>query len=224
LIGTWSGLAFLVAFLIAFWLLAGFIPPPAPTLSATDIAAIYQSKMWPIRACAALLLLVAGLIGPWVAVISVQISRIEQGARTLTYTQLISGGAAIVLFILTAFLWGLLAFRPDRSPDLMMLLNDFAWLSLLTPAGPFTVQNIAIGLAILQDKSAEPVFPRWAAYLNFWTGLLFVPGVMCLFFKRGPFAWDGLFVFWIPLLIFGGWFIAMFVLLRQAIKRQQRTQ
>lgn len=213
---------FLTLFLIAYWPLAGFLPPPAPTLSAADVAAIYQSKMWAIRACAAILLLAAGFIGPWVALISAQISRIEQGARTLAYTQLICGGAAIVLFVLTAFLWGLLAFRPDRNPDLMVMINDFAWISLLSPAGPFTIQAITIGLAILQDKSAQPVFPRWAAFFNFWTGVLFVPGVMCLLFKTGPFAWNGLFVFWIPLAVFGSWFVVMSLLLLRAIKNQRQ--
>ncbi|MGE3297731.1 MAG: hypothetical protein AB7I68_10315 [Porticoccaceae bacterium] len=49
--------------------------------------------------------------------------------------------------------------------------------------------------------------------------MLFVPGGLLTFFKTGPFAWDGLFVFWVPLVVFLLWYGAMFVLLRQAIAK-----
>jgi uncharacterized protein (DUF983 family) len=49
-----------------------------------------------------------------------------------------------------------------------------------------------------------------------------VPGVMCLLFKTGPFAWNGLFVFWIPLAVFGSWFVVMSLLLLRAIKNQRQ--
>ena len=40
------------------------------------------------------------------------------------------------------------------------------------------------------------------------------------FFKTGPFAWNGIFAFWLPLSVFGAWIIVFFVILRAAILRQ----
>ena len=64
------------------------------------------------------------------------------------------------------------------------------------------MQNIAIGIAAFKDTEAK-VFPRWLGYFNFWAALAFLPAALLYFFKTGPFAWDGVFVFWVPLTIFG---------------------
>jgi hypothetical protein len=40
-------------------------------------------------------------------------------------------------------------------------------------------------------------------------------------FKRGPFAWDGIIVFWMPFVTFGIWVTVMSVLLLQKIKLQR---
>ena len=95
---------------------------------------------------------------------------------------------------------------------------------LLVPFTTFVVQNFAIGLAILGDKGMAPMFPRWVGFFSMWVGVLFVPGGMLTFFKHGPFAWDGLFAFWIPLLTFFCWYLVMFVFLRQGILTQARAE
>jgi hypothetical protein len=216
---AWSGLFFLLLFFVGFCVLARFLPPPAPTLSAVEVAAIYQNNLWPIRLGMALLLLGAGFIAPWAAVITTQLQRIK-GAQVLSYAQLAAGAAPIMLFTIVSTLWATAAFRPERNPDLVLLLHDLAWITLLTPIGAFIVQYLCIGIAILQDSQKTPVFPRWVAYFNFWVALLFVPGVLGFFFKHGPFAWDGLFVFWLPVGLFGAWYVVMLVMLLKAIRQQ----
>jgi hypothetical protein len=81
------------------------------------------------------------------------------------------------------------------------------------PAPPALLQLAAIGFAILGDTSPKPVFPRWIAYLNFWVAILFQPGALVPLFKHGPFAWDGLLAFWMPLGVLGIWVVVMFVAL-----------
>ena len=103
---------------------------------------------------------------------------------------------------------------------MILLLNDLGWIMLLMTFTTFVVQNFAIGLCILGDKRERPTLPRWVGYFNFWVGVLFIPGGLLTFFKTGPFAWDGLFVWWVPLIVFFIWYVAMFVLLRNAVKQQ----
>jgi hypothetical protein len=81
-------------------------------------------------------------------------------------------------------------------------------------------QDLAAGVAILSDKRKDPILPRWVGFLSLWVVVGFVPAAMCGFFKTGPFAWNGLFVWWIPIGIFSAWCIAMSLTLVKAINRQ----
>ena len=166
----------------------------------------------------------SGLIAPFVAVISIQMKRMEDTPSILSYTQLSSGTAGIIFLILPCVIWTVAAFRPERDPALILLLNDFGWITFLMPFGTFVVQNFAIGFAILGDKSAVPVLPRWIGFFTIWVAILFLPGALLTFLKTGPFAWDGLFVFWVPLNIFFGWYLVMIVCLRKAIIEQGRAE
>jgi hypothetical protein len=47
---------------------------------------------------------------------------------------------------------------------------------------------------------------------------------MLFFFKTGPFAWNGLFAFWVPLSVFCGWFIMVFYLIRRSILQESRSK
>lgn len=220
LLCTWSAPIFVVLLSVGWVLVAGYIPPHSPDASAIEIAEFYRRHAAPIKAGMILSMLAAGFVGPWVAVIATQMKRIEGGFPVLAYTQMICGAIGILAFLLPVMIWATLAFRPDRDPQLTLLFNDLAWLLLTVTISPAVVQNIAIGTAILGDKNPRPVFPRWAAYLNFWVATSFVPALLIPFFKTGPFAWDGLIGFWMPLVDFGAWIVAMFFLLRRAIAQQ----
>lgn len=217
---AWSGVLFTMVFMVGFWLIAEFVPPPSPTLTGTEIAAMYQQNTWQIRLGLLMMMACSGFISPFVAAISIQMKRMEGSPSILTYTQLSSGTVGVLFLILPCLIWTVAAFRPERDIELILLLNDLGWIVFLMPFTSFVVQNFAIGFAILGDRNAVPAFPRWMGFFTLWTGVLFIPGALITFFKTGPFAWDGLFAFWIPLVIFFVWYLVMFVYLRQAIIRQ----
>jgi hypothetical protein len=77
--------------------------------------------------------------------------------------QLITGAATGVVLLVPLLLMTAISFRPDRSPELTMTLNDISWLLFITPIGPFMIQNIAIGTAILRDQRG--LLPRWVGYV-----------------------------------------------------------
>jgi hypothetical protein len=218
---AWCGLAFALLFLVGLWPIANFVPPLAPSLSAEAIAAIYQQNTLPIRFGTLLLLACSGLMCPFVAVIALQMRRIE-GDRfpILTMTLISAGTLNVMFFILPAVIWTAAAFRPERDPELTRLLNDLGWIAFLMPFTTFIIQNFALGFTILGDKRPRPVFPRWLGFFNFWVAVLFIPGGLLTFFKIGPFAWNGLFVWWIPFLVFFTWYLLMFYMLRIAIIEQ----
>lgn len=165
----------------------------------------------------------SGLICAFVAAITVAIKRMEKSAGVLTYAQLSAGTCGAVFLIVPCLVWTAAAFRPERSAELTLLLNDLGWILLFMPFTTFVVQNIAIGLAVLGDRGEPPVLPRWVGFFNLWVAVLFIPGGLLTFFKTGPFAWSGLFVYWVPLVVFLSWYLVMFVMLRQAAIKHGST-
>ena len=53
---------------------------------------------------------------------------------------------------------------------------------------------------------------------------MFTPAIILPFFKTGPFAWNGVFVFWIPATVFGALFIVNTVWLLRAINSEAREE
>ena len=62
LLCAWSGAVFLLVFFAGFWPLANFLPPPLPSASAAEIAAMYQQHAVPIRLGLVLMVIAWALI------------------------------------------------------------------------------------------------------------------------------------------------------------------
>ena len=218
LVGLWSAVAFLVI-LGAGLVFAGLIPPPRPTDSAIQIAALYQGNVNGIRFGAILIIIASGLYLPWTVTLSAVVRRMEGESTFLSQCQLIGGVVASLSFFFPAVIFGVAAFRPDRNPDLTLLLNDLGWLLfIVAPIPPFIVQFLPFGVAILRDKNAPVVFPRWFGFLTLWYVALFSPPLSGYFFKTGPFAWNGLLSFWVPVGCFGLWASTTLVLMFKRVK------
>ena len=217
---VWSGVAVFLLFGIGLWPIAGFFPPLLPSASAGEIAAIYQQNTTAIRAGMLPLIMSGGFYAAWVAVISIQMRRIEGAHPVMAYTQMIAGAATLMFFLLSPLIWTTAAFRPERAIELTQGLNDLGWIMFVMAVSTGIFQNLAIGFAILGDKGPRPLFPRWAGFFNFWVAVLTLPGLLLTFFKTGPFAWNGLLAFYLPAGVFFLWFFVMIPLLIKAIKRQ----
>jgi hypothetical protein len=199
---------------------ADFLPPLSPSMSAAQVAAHYQAHTAGIRLGAGLIFLSSGFYVWFTAGISGQMRRIPGVDPTVIYAQLAAGAFGCLAFLVPALLFAITAFRPDRSPDATLLLNDMSWIILVMPWIPFMAQYFAFAFAILSDPRPQPLFPRWLAYFNIWAELMFTPAIILPFFKSGPFAWNGLFVFWIPAVVFGSVFFVDTIWLLKAINSE----
>ena len=214
---VWCGPAMVFGWIASFVLLAGFIPPPSPDLTPEQLVALYSGHTGVIRLGLMLTMFASALLVPFAAVISAQMRRIEGDRAVLAPTQLISGGLLALEFILPLMVWQTAAYRPEISPVLVRLLNDMGWLMFVGVISSAIVEFACIGVVILADRRGTGVFPRWAGYFNLWVALLVAPAGMVPFFKSGPFAWNGLFAFFVPMAVFATWAVVMVVLLRRAI-------
>lgn len=220
LLCAWSGPATVVVATIGF-MIAGVLPfPLGPNSTTEQVVEFYSHDS---RVIIGLVIAALGvcLVFPLIAVIAVHMVRMEGRTPVLTFLQLITGAATGVLLYIPLLLMTLISFRPERSAELTVTLNDISWLLFITPIGPFMIQNIAIGTAILADRSG--VLPRWVGYLNYWVAFLFVPDVLAFFFHSGPFAWRGIFVFWLAFVAYAVFLIVMGLVLRQAIRASEQA-
>ena len=201
----WIGLIGIVFFGIGFWTLREFVPPPSPETGAASVASRYLDNAMGIRLGSVFALLGATLIIPLFAAVSAAILRMSTHSYTLAFTQLACGVIALALPLIVIILYATLVFRPERASEDVYLLHDFAWLMLVAVAPPPSLQALTIGWAILSDRREPTVFPRWVGFFCLWVGILLIPGMFAIFFKNGPFAWDGILAFWLPFAIFFGW-------------------
>lgn len=223
-VSAWCGPGVILVCVIGLALCARFVPPPAPLTSPAGIAAIFQQRTIGIRAGIMVVVLGAALLGPFFAVISVQMRRIEGPRPTLAYAQLMLGACFILEIIFPMMAIQTAAFRPERNGSIQQTLNDLGWLTFFGVASTGFVQLVIIGVVILQDTRQEPAFPRWVGYFNIWVGLAFAPGTVMIFFKSGPLAWDGIFIFWIPFTAFFLWLLIMPFVLCRAIDQEVATE
>jgi hypothetical protein len=219
LLGVWSGAAFFLFLLIGWVGFARWFPPIRPSADALQIADIFRSDSVSIRIGMIFLMFASGFYLPWTVLVSMLIKQIEKPSNFLSWTQLIAGVMGALTIFIPAYLWVVAAFRPERNPEITQIIADIAWLMFVTGVVPFILQLLALAAAIFMDKRPVPAFPRWLAYLQIWVSISFPPTLLAFFMKTGPFAWNGLLSWWIPLTLFFIWFAAAIPLARKAVLR-----
>lgn len=218
---AWSGTASAIVFFTGFWLFANYMPPIPPNWTAEQVAENTINNAFGIRMFCVFFMYAGVLLMPFYGVISYQIARIEGRFGALATSQTLLGAFATIPFIYGPIIWAAMTFRPDRDPELIYLLSDINWIATFFYGGAAVLQYSVIGIAILSDKRPDPIMPRWAGYFNIYCATLNVPTGFMIFFKEGVFAWNGLFVYWIPAFCYLMWASVNTYMLLNAIKRDE---
>src|SRR5580658_9155688 len=87
---AWCG-PLMMVLMLAGLAIAGFIPPPSPGSSASQIAHLFRAHATSIRVGICLTMLGAALLGPFVAAIAIHLKRIKGTGPMLAYVQLALG-------------------------------------------------------------------------------------------------------------------------------------
>jgi hypothetical protein len=206
-----------------FLLFPGFAPPMSPTLSAERVAAFYRDPQNLPRIRYGMIVFnwfAVGLI-PILALIVLQIRRMAHRTPIFSYAILACAAGGPTIFLMANLFWLLAAFRPERDPQLTLLLNDLAWVTFSSQVGFLIAQSVILALAIYLDRQERPVFRPWVAHFNLVVAALLVPAAFVGTAMTGPIAWDGLLTFWVRNAAIGLWIVVMAVVLARAILRQR---
>jgi hypothetical protein len=211
---TWGGPVLTVVFAAGLIPLAGFFPPPSPAADAQTIARLYAEHATAIRlGCFAMIVGLVFLV-PWGLALAAWCRRIPGADPALATGQLVCLAVSTALIEVIPTVWAVAAYRAGTAaPDVTQALNDLGWFLLLFAWPPFSLWSVLVAMAVFADRRERPLLPRWAAYLSLWDALLLAPGGLMAFFKVGPFAWDGIMAFYIPLTVFFVWLVGMTVVM-----------
>jgi hypothetical protein len=201
-------------------LVAGWFPLPAAHHTSAYIGSYYRDHHDGIRLASVLLTAGAALLAPLAALLAVHLRRIEGEFSPLAYLELGMGSASTLAVSITSLFWWTAALLPARDAVVTQSWNDAGWLCFTAVIFIFNVQLLAIALAIFTDKRERPLFPRWLGYLTVWTTVTLLPSLLCLWFKSGPFAWNGVASLYLAFVTIGVWFVALIVNLLRVIREQ----
>ena len=200
-----SGFAYLLCLMTGLFV-AGYIPPASPYWTAEQLSGHLNEYGTGVQLCGLLLIICSPLYITFSTAIS---SFMRRAGATYEFVAAQLGLAILgsTTFLISGVLFVVIGFRPEAFSVATYVLNDFAWIILLLPWPSFLLQNVTIGWVILQDKRGA--IKNWVGYLNFWVAISFVPSTLLCFFKQGPFAWNGILVFWLAASVFVLWFVVM---------------
>lgn len=218
----YSVAVFLFCILVGLVLMSKLLPPFGhASASAAEIAEFYQQDnlLKKIGLCMAMFGM--AFIIP-LFVLMADVMRRAMGMPLLANVQFASGILGIAFTYLMLMFWGVAAFRPDRAAEITQALHDTGWLVATWVASATLMQVMSICIAVFLDKSADPVFPRWFAYFNLWIIPFGAPAMVINIFTQGPFAYDGLFGFWLPYVVLFTWFAVMMIALWGAVRKLQK--
>jgi MFS family permease len=223
LVCLWTGYAFFILYLLGIVVVAGFIPPPAPSMSGEQVAAFFDQRHGRILVGMSICAVASALYVPWGVAILGQMLRTEKSRfPALSAVQVISAGLGAAFFALSPLFWLTIAYRTGHAGDTVGILNDFAWISWIVSWPFFSIQAGALGLCILTYPAAE--FPRWVGYLSIWFAISMFPASLIVFFYSGPLAWNGLFGIYLPLAMFALWYNTVSFYLLKAVKAEANVE
>lgn len=219
-VSLWTGPVVGGVLLAAALAFPGFWPPMSPTMNPEQVAAFYAEHTAWIRLSQVTFNLCGIMIVPLLMVIVVQMKRMKGQSHVFAYCYLTAVVSGATIFALSNVFFLVAAFRPERDPALIQLLDDLAWIVFIAPVGMVVSQFVLLALAVYFDDRDNPVFPRWVGHFSLVIAAAMVPAAGAALFQTGPLAWDGLWSFWVRNGAYVVFVIVMFFVLRKAVLRQ----
>ena len=221
----WS-LAFTAIFGGVLYFLLHMMPPPDADWNSEQIAGFYNEHHDAIRVGATISSWTSAFMVPLWAVIVIQMLRQEEGNKIWSMLAAMGGALMSIFLVLPPLFWGVAAYTEGRvDTEVTALMHELGTLTLTTTDQFYIFAWIAVAVIALKSTTmVNPPFPRWYGYFTLWAAFMFEAGAFAFLPRTGPFAWDGLLVFWSPLSIFGAWIGVTSYVLFKALKAQEEEE
>jgi hypothetical protein len=203
---------------IVFFVVTRTQPPPPAWWDAAQIGHWFHIRHTGLLAGFGAIFLISGFTAAPQALIAYSMRRMSISPAFAYSYLLIYALSAVPGLLLTCIFLVVGAMRPDRDPQVLMLIYDSGFLTFSGTMGLFMVGSVIWAVAILLDKNR--VFPKWFGYFNICNALTEVVVATCWIAKSGPFAWDGVISYYINMVVFAAYTGVFITLLRTMIRRE----
>jgi len=221
LLGVWSAPIFSVLTAVGFLWLSHFYDPAAAHLAPGQLGAFYDDHALGVEVGMSLFCLATAPLTLYTVQLSIALWRIERRSPLMTATQALAGFGVVMLIFISCCLWIGAAYRADHAnPDVTVALNDAAWFGFLVGWVMLSLQMAATAAITLLDRRVRPLVPRWVSWASLAGAIALVLANGCVLTKTGPFAWDGLLGFYVPMAIWGLWLDGHAWYLRREIRER----
>ena len=220
---AWAGPIFLIGYLCSWGLLGFNIPTFEPSISLNDLYQHYVANSARIRLAMVLSVFFMPFYFVFSGVVSRVMQKVEGSDGPLSQIEQMGGALTTVVGLVAGVSWLCAAFRvEERTPEMVRQLHDFGWLFFDTTYMCTSFQMIAMALVFLADRRATPLVPRWLCWYSIFVAVIFLPLTLLPFFYSGPFAWSGLFNYWVTLGTWFFWVILICIYIIRAIGRLEQ--
>lgn len=221
----WWGIGLAVTYAVALIFLLQQVPTKNPAWSAEEIAQWYAANQTKIRWGAVICGWSGAFMMPILTVIAVQMARVETGGPKIwSALSLVSGAMMSLFLMLPPMFFGVAAYTaPRKDSEVTALMHELATLTLTTTDQYYVFMWVGVTVICLRPATQlvkNNPFPRWWGWGSLWITVMFEAGAVAFIPRSGPFAWNGLLVFWSPLTLFAVWITVQCVLTFGAIRKQ----
>lgn len=204
--GTWCAPIFSALTLIGFIVLARFYDPAPAHVEPAELAAHYADIRLEVLVGMSLFCVATGFLLVYSVQLGLWLWRREGRAPLMSIVQAFGGLSVVLLIFISCCLWIGAAYRSDvADPDVTVALNDAAWFGFLVGWVMLSVQMLATAAITLADRSPTPLVPRWVSWASVVGAVLLVTANGCAVTQTGPFAWDGVLGYYLPMVIWALW-------------------
>lgn len=219
---AWAGPVYVVGESLSWAGIGRFLPPPAEYWTALEVTQFYLDHNLSIRVGMMLTLMFAPLYYIWSVAVSRLMMRAEGSDHICSTVELLGGFATVIVTFGAVVPWLSCSFDTAlKDPQDIKAMNDLGWMCFNPTALVTFFQFIAFGIAFLSDKRSQPLIPRWMAWFSFAMAFTLLLALLTPLFRTGPFAWHGLFTYYIGL---GGYFLWIIVACYQVLRGVARLE
>jgi hypothetical protein len=222
----WWGIVLAIIYGLAFVLLLQQAPLKNPQWSPEQVVYWYDHNHTRIRWGAVICSFTGCFMLPIWAVFTMQMARVEPGRwKVWSAMSLVSGALMSIYLALPPMFWGVAAYTAHRKDsEVTTIMHELASLTMTTTDQAYIFAWVAVTVIALRpgtQRVKNNPFPRWWGYGSLWITFMFEAGAFAFLPRTGPFAWNGLLVFWSPFVLFTIWIIIQSNLTFRAIRAQR---
>lgn len=224
-IGLWCSWVF-AALTVIGWLGIAHFYAPAPADLGLEATKVWYTETyhWQTIIGCTIFYIACGFLVPASIQFGIMLSKIEGRYPLWSITAAVGGIFISVIIFLNACAWIVAAYRPETGADVIQAWNDWAWMAFLLGWLYLAVEMIATGIVEMQDKRAVPMIPRWLTWLTFAGAASLLTAAGPAFFQSGPFAYHGLFGFYLPMTVWGTYLLLTSWYMLKELDREARGE